>query len=180
MALDATLGGENANSYCDLTYADTYAANRQWGLKWAALSVEERELALIGATMWLETLHWGGSRCDAVQALAWPRSGAECDGVKSNCSSIPTRIKQSECELAMKFAEDPNPISGGGGVSVQQLGELRQEFAEYSNPQSSTCDSCGEPALIQKYSWIKDFLGCWYVGSGISAGGSGLMLRVRS
>ena len=57
----------------------------------------------------------------------------------------------------MKFA-DPNPISGGGGsnqagtyVSKQQLGSLVQEFAEYSNPQSNTCDTRGDPALISKY-----------------------------
>ena len=188
MALDATLGGEDANSYCDVAFADAYAATRQWGPDWLALADEEKELALIGATMWMETLNWTGTRCSATQALAWPRQGATCDGVTSDCSAIPTRIKQAECELAMKFAKDPNPISGGGGgtnqagvfVSVQQLGDLRQEFTEYSNPQSSSCDSCGDPALIQKYPWIKDFLGCWYGGGGITAGGSGLILRVRS
>ena len=187
MALDATLGGEDSNSYCDVAFADAYAATRQWGSDWLALTEEDKELALIGATMWMETLHWTGTRCKDKQALAWPRAGATCDGITSDCAGIPRRIKQVECELAMKFAKDPNPISGGGGgtnqagvfVSVQQLGELRQEFTEYSNPQSSSCDSCGEPDLIQKYPWVKSLLGCWYAGSGLT-GGSGLILRVRS
>ena len=31
-------------------------------------------------------------------------------------------------------------------VSVQQLGDLRQEFSEYSNSDGGTCDTCGDPA----------------------------------
>ena len=184
MALDATLGGESANSYCDVAFADAYAATRQWGSDWLALTEEDKELALIGATMWMETLHWTGTRCDATQALAWPRQGATCDGVESKCDAIPTRIKQAECELAMKFAKDPDPITGGGSlgstgaVKRQKLGDLEQEFFEPGSG-SGNCDSCSDPVLIQKYSWLKDFLGCWYAGSGLS-GGSGLILRVRS
>lgn len=188
MAFDATLGGENANSYCDLAFADAYAANRQWGLQWDALAQEQKEQALMGATSWMETLHWGGTRCDVAQALAWPRSGASCDGVESVCTSIPTRIKQAECELAMKFAESPNPITGGGGgnaqagtyVSQQVLGDLSISYSEYSNGSGNSCEVCGENALIAKYPWLADFLGCWYDSGGISANGSGLMLRVRS
>ena len=34
--LDATLGGETANSYADKAFADAYSANQWWGDTWAA------------------------------------------------------------------------------------------------------------------------------------------------
>ena len=182
---DAELGGETANSYCDLAFATAYAANQAWGDTWAALSQAEQEIALISATKWMETLPYAGSRCTASQALSWPRSGASCDGVPANCSAIPFKIKQVEVELANQLSQDPNaivPPPGGGGaaqgtyVKRQKLGELEQEFAEYSSADSS-CDNCGDPALISKFPWIEDMLGCWL---GSSFGSSKILLRVRS
>ena len=183
--LDATLGGETANSYCDLAFATAYASNQAWGATWAALTEDQQEVALIGATKWMETLPYAGSRCTSTQALSWPRSGASCDGVPAVCDAIPFKIKQVEVELAYQLSQNPDAIigpPGGGGaaqgtyVKMQKLGELQQEFAEYSSADSS-CDNCGDPALISKYPWIEDMLGCWL---GATFGSSKILLRVRS
>ena len=53
---DATLGGETSNSYCELAFATAYAANQPWGDTWAGLTQAQQEIALIGATKWMETL----------------------------------------------------------------------------------------------------------------------------
>ena len=183
--LDATLGGETSNSYCDQAFADAYASNQYWDATWSGLSDDEKAIALIQATKWMETLPYAGSRCTATQALSWPRSGASCDGVEAVCTAIPTKVKGVEVELAYQLSQSPTsivPPPGGGntqaGVYVKRnrLGDLEQEFAEYSSADSS-CDRCGDPALLSQYPWVEDLLGCWL---GASFGSSKIVLRVRS
>ena len=53
--------------------------------------------------------------------LKWPRSGASCDGVTSDCSSIPYRIKEAEVTLAMKYTTDPGLFPAVVAVVVQRL-----------------------------------------------------------
>ena len=81
VTLDATLGGATSNSYVDMTAALAIAENIPGGGDWAALDEEVRNLSLIVATRWLETLSYAGDRCQSTQRLKWPRSGASCDGV---------------------------------------------------------------------------------------------------
>ncbi len=181
---DATIGGEFANSYADLDFADTYAANQVWGATWLALAEADRQIALIGATQWLETMPWDGSRCSSGQALSWPRSGVSCDGVAATCDIIPLKIRQAEVQLAYQLSQNPTaiiPPPGGGNaagtyVSKNQLGDLVQEFSEYSSA-DSTCDSCGDPALLSAFPWLEDWLSCYLSGS---FGSSKVLLRVRS
>ena len=184
--LDATLGGETSNSYCELTFADGYAANQAWSASWEALTEDEKTVALITATQWMETLSYSGKRCSATQRLAWPRSGASCDGVEATCSAIPYSIKQTEVELAWQAHQNPGAIIGGGGgasqgtfVSRQKLGSLEVEYSQYQGTSVTSCDNCSDPAVLTKFPWIRGLLGCWMGGNSVS-GGVGLMLRVRS
>lgn len=190
IVFDATIGGEFANSYCDEVFADAYASNQSWQAAWFAKTVEERQVALISSTKWLETVSYSGTRCTATQALAWPRSGATCDGVASSCDVIPLKIRQAEVELAYQLIANPDAITGqpggGGGasagtyVSKNQLGDLVQEFSAYpSGEQSSNdCTDCSNPEVINKFPWLRDFLACY---ADISTGsGSKVLLRVRS
>ena len=133
----------------------------------------------------METLPYSGSRCTSSQALSWPRSGISCDGVPATCDAIPFKIKQVQVELAYQLSQTPDAIIGppGGGGAAQgtyvkrnKLGDLEQEFAEYSSADSS-CDNCNDPALITKFPWVKDMLGCWL---GANFGASKVLLRVRS
>jgi len=186
--LDATLAGTQSNSYVTLENANGIAANLSFATKWAAATEDARSVALITATRWMETLTYQGVRCKPSQRLSWPRDGAQCDGVTSDCSGIPYPIQEAEVILAYQWISSPSsfPDQGSGGstppgvfVSMQKLGDLEQQFTEYSNPQNSSCDSCGEPAIISAFPWLKDLLKCWYRGNGL-VNGSGLMLRVRS
>ena len=186
--LDATLSGNQSNSYVTLENADGIASNAPFAAEWAAASEDDRVVALITATRWMETLVYQGTRCKASQRLSWPRNGAECDGVTSDCLGIPYPVQEAQVILAYEWIKVPGsfPGQGSGGstqagvyVSMQKLGDLQQEFTEYSNPQSNSCDTCGEPAIISSFPWLKDLLKCWYKGDGL-VNGSGLMLRVRS
>ena len=170
VTLNAVLGGEQANSYVTMADAIGIAENVPGGGDWAALGEEERNLSLIQATRWLETLNYGGNRCSATQRLKWPRSGATCDGVTSSCTAIPHQIREAEVLLAIQYTTKPSQFPGGGSggsaptgtyVKRQKLDVLEIEYDEFSNPESSSCDTCGSPAIIQAFPWLTDLLGCW-------------------
>ena len=187
VTLDATLKGATSNSYVDMTEAVAMAANIPGGGEWAALGEEERNLSLIVATRWLETLTYSGDRCAATQRLKWPRSGASCDGITSTCDAIPYQIKEAEVTLAIGYTDTPGkfPGSGSGGaaqgtfVSRQKLGSLEIEYEQYAGTTVTTCDNCNDPAIISAFPWLRDLLGCWLGGNSVS-GGVGLMYKVRS
>ena len=186
VVLDATLGGATSNSYVDMTEAVAIAQNIPGGGDWIALDEEVRNLSLIVATRWMETLTYAGDRCKPTQRLKWPRSGATCDGIISDCAGIPHRILEAEVFLAIKYTTDPGMFPGsgsGGGASAgtftkrQKLGSLEIEYEQYSGTTVTTCETCNDPAIIAAFPYLKDLLGCWLAGLG---GGVGLMLRVRS
>ena len=54
--LDATLSGNQSNSYVTLANADGIAANMSFAAEWAAATEDARNVALITATRWMETL----------------------------------------------------------------------------------------------------------------------------
>ena len=194
--LVSTLGGSTSNSYVSVAEADTFADNQSWNATWAALSNDDKIIALVGATYWLEPLAWNGDRCDpstddddSPQALSWPRSGVICDGVEAKCTFIPAAIKQAQILLAYYLSQDPDAITGapggGGGaaagtfVSLQRLGDLEQQFSAYpSGEQSSNdCTSCANPEVLNKFPWLKDLLKCWADAGNAN---SRILLRVRS
>ena len=185
VTLDATLSGATSNSYVDMTTALAIAQNIPGGGEWSVLDEEARNLSLIVATRWLETLTYGGDRCKATQRLKWPRSGISCDGIVSDCAGIPYRIQEAEVTLAIKYSTDPGlfPGEGSGGaaqgtfVKRQKLGSLEIEYDQYSGTSVTSCDNCNDPKIITAFPWLKDLLGCWIGGL---SGGVGLMLRVRS
>ena len=189
IVFDATIGGEFANSYCDEVFADAYSSNQSWQAAWFAKTPEERQVALISSTKWLETVSYSGARCKATQALAWPRSDATCDGVASSCDIIPLKIRQAEVELALQLLANPDAITGqpgGGGVaagtfvSMQKLGDLEQQFSAYPAGEQggNDCTDCSNPEVINKFPWLRGFLSCY---ADISMGsGSKVLLRVRS
>ena len=182
--LDATLSGSTSNSFVDLAFADTYAANQSWGDKWAVLTDDQKIIALITSTQWMETLKYAGNRCDVSQRLAWPRANASCDGVLATCSAIPYSIQRTEVELAYQAHLNPDAVIGGGGgaaagtyVKRQKLGSLEVEYDQFEGTSLTSCDNCNDPIVLTKFPWIKGYISCWLTGI---SGGVGLMLRVRS
>ena len=173
--IDATIAGSQSNSYITLAEADSIAQNQIFATAWAGTSEDDRTVALITSTRWLETLNYRGRRCEATQRLKWPRKDAECDSVESDCSSIPYAIQETEVILAYQYIKSPDsfPDSGGGTqppigtyVKRQKLDVLEIEYDEFSNAVSSECDTCGDPAIISAFPWLKDLLGCWSSGFG--------------
>lgn len=177
VVLDATVGGNSSNTYVDLASAASIATTLQGGAAWIAKTDEEKNLSLVIATQWLETLDYGGKRCDPAsdnnalpQRLKWPRNDIICDGVEAKCTFIPYEIQRAEVILAIQYVDNPEVFPGAGGgnsapsgtfTKRQKLGDLEIEYAQFNNNTGSSCDDCDNPAIIQAFPFLDDLLGCW-------------------
>ena len=163
--LNATIGGEDANSYVTLQEADAYADQMMTAATWAALDDDTKTRALIAATAQLETLEIIGDRCtlDPPQRLQLPVENAECKGVTAACDMIPEVFKTAEVRMATEIAANPgilNPGDVSGPIKRQKLDVLEQEFFEPSGRRVGEAS----PYALQSFPWLADWLGCWYVG----------------
>ena len=194
---DATLGGSTATSYITIAEADDLLSNTRFTTTWQANTEAQKSEYLVAATFWLDQVDYAGTRCSPStdddtlpQALAWPRSGATCDGIEATCSFIPSGIKNATAVLAVHLSASPDaiggPIGGGGGggaagtyVASQELGDLKISYAAYPSGETGSdgCVTCDTPVVIEKFPWLKGLLSCWAV---ISSGGGRVILRVRS
>lgn len=130
MALIATVGAVNANSYVDEAYADAYFLSRLGSEVWSSAASESREAALLQATVMLDSMFdWFGDRTTEDQALRWPRAWCEDrDGYIFDNDVIPESVKQAQCELA-KFLITNNGYSAESrGVDRITLGPIRLDF----------------------------------------------------
>ena len=190
------VGGARSNSYVSGADADAYALFQAWNDAWLAKTESERTIAIVNACRWLDTVDFGGTRCDPSttdeanpQSLMWPRSGVSCDGVQAGCNFIPKEIREAQILIAYNLLINPEMITGtpgGGGttqagtyVSSQKLGDLQVDYAAYPGGESSTndCVDCSTPEVIAKLPWLKGLLSCW---ADVSTSNSKILLRVRS
>lgn len=123
MALIATPGASNANSYLEVAEADAYYATRLFATIWTSATTPTKEAALIMATRVLNAMlspyrqyvpasgsvaayyrtrpTWTGTVATTTQALAWPRIGMyNRNGVAILQTVIPQELKEATAELA--------------------------------------------------------------------------------
>lgn len=108
MALDATIGGANSNSYVTLDYANSFFENFLLPNAWDEAVPDDQERALMTATQWLEEYDYVGRVATLTQALKWPRFGLS-DITSGDDELIlglydetqmPTPLLNATCELA--------------------------------------------------------------------------------
>ena len=105
MALDATVGGANANSYVTVAEAAAYYLTHLYSSAWTTLTNEQKEAALISATRVLDANQcFTGVPASETQALVWPRAGMfNRNGVAIPENVIPTELKYAVFELALNL-----------------------------------------------------------------------------
>ena len=109
VVIDATVGGASANSFVTLAEAQTYCDATLNESLWESATTDSKNRALVAATRWLNLLSWVGSNVTTTQALNWPRQWAINPDVVFfawnyyDTSTIPTRVKNATCELALQF-----------------------------------------------------------------------------
>lgn len=136
MAIDATVGGSNANSYVTIDRAtEILTESRLRVTDWtdAPNGDEDREAALRWATSLIDTyFEFEGNRRNRIgddkQALSWPRYEAyDVDEVPIDYDVIPYRVEWATSELALELlkrdrAAEPGLL--GLGFREAKVGSL--------------------------------------------------------
>jgi len=113
MALNATVGSPDANSYVTEEEATVYFSDRTHVEKWEAFS--NKSQALVTASQMLDWyVKWKGLRSTTTQSMAWPRTGV-VRGDRSSVAidTLPSELKVAVYELALssldsdRTADDP-------------------------------------------------------------------------
>ena len=160
--IDATIKGENANSYVTLTEANCYFETVPDSTTWDNKTVDQKNRSLIAATRWIDSFVYYGDRCDDGQALKFPRNNYQVDGVELACSKIPNNIKYAQYELARALANDTDAITGTtgnqGNIAEAKLGDLEVKYNVASQGTGSINN------ILDVYPWLQSYLGSYMIG----------------
>ena len=160
--INATVKGENANSYVTLSEANDYFDTSPDSSTWTNKTDDQKKRSLISAARWIDTLVFYGDRCDDGQALKFPRNNYQVDGVELACSKIPQNIKYAQFELARALANDPDAMTGNvgtnGNIVEAKLGDLQVKYNNESQGTGSVNN------ILDVFPWLQSYLGAYILG----------------
>lgn len=133
IAIDATVGGANANSYLTLAAAqaiiDGFVQDADV-TAWASATTDQKNRALFTATQRLDRERFLGARATDTQALQWPRTGVRKPDTYINTyavgfpfrittdyytdTEIPTQIQYAQVVLAVYLHNNPDGLGLSG------------------------------------------------------------------
>ncbi len=144
----------NANSYVTRAEIIAYAAAR--GVTIA--NVDESDVFAIKAMDYIERKNFKGSPSygppGVIQALQFPRSEIEYQGAYFDEDSIPTLLKNAECEAAMLISQgvelEPNRSADTQAIKRDKTGPLETEYFAPASLSASTpqLDALLKPLII--------------------------------
>ena len=160
--INATIKSETANSYVTLSESNDYFDTSPDSSTWTNKTDDQKKRALISATRWIDTLVFYGDRCDESQALKFPRTNYQVDGVELACTTIPNNIKYAQYELARALANDTDAITGNKGtVGTPEKVKIGDLEVNYNKSSQGT----GTPNnLFDIYPFLQSFLGAYCSG----------------
>ena len=160
--INATVKGENANSYVTLEEANVYFETVPDSSTWTNKTTDQQNRSLIAATRWIDSFVYYGDRCDDGQALKFPRNNYQVDGVELACSKIPNNIKYAQYELARALANDTDAMTGNvatnGNIAEAKLGDLEVKYNLASQGTGSV------NSIMDVYPWLQSYLGAYMLG----------------
>jgi hypothetical protein len=157
MALDATPGGANSNSYTTLADATLYLQQRPYHEAWdAALVSGDAAPALMWATSLLDSLvHWYGTPTTLTQALAWPQTGqVDRYGRPLDPLLIPVAVEQATAVYALALLGDttlsqPNGGSQQAGIKSTRIGGTTITYQDTTNAVAATSPVTSVPSEVR-------------------------------
>lgn len=134
-------GMPTAESYVSEDEANAYFDKRGNPSAWTALTTNDKESALRYATVALDGMYeWEGDIRQLLQALSWPRSDAkDWEGRTIVSTSVPQRVKDATCELALLHLTEAlnSSYARGGSVIRERVGSLETEYSEAAGAETS-------------------------------------------
>ena len=118
--LKAVAGADDSNTYTLRDEATAILSGRASAISWASATDAKRDAALIEATSEFEQrVTWRGEKAEATQALSFPRTGLERDGLEVAGDSIPAELVRATALYAnflLSGGESPGGVLGLGSV----------------------------------------------------------------
>lgn len=134
-SIDATYGGNTANSYITVETASDYFSERLYTTDWDNATTDQKRQSLIWATRLLDThVDWHGTRKESEengQPLRWPRFGIYGpDGHWFDAeAALPVAIEQATAEMAQwLLAADPTAPPDDLGIKFLRVDVIQLEF----------------------------------------------------
>lgn len=127
MALNATLGASDANSYATSAEADLYFADRMHSSAWTALTQETKDQLMVTSSRMLDWhVKWKGTKTDTAQAMQHPRENmSRPDGTVISSDVLAPEIKIATYELAfVNIAADRLADDLLAGIGQLKAGSL--------------------------------------------------------
>jgi hypothetical protein len=138
MALDATVGSPDSNSYVTVAEANSYFSDRSHSEEWD--DFDEQASALITSSSMLDWyLKWKGYKTSSEQAMQWPRTGVvRKDGTSVEVDIIPRDVKVAVYELTLSsLEEDRTADSALAGIDQAKAGSLMIKAETKGYPSSA-------------------------------------------
>lgn len=142
MSIDATVGGESANSYLDLASAMVYFTAQFGSQVWLSATDADRETALLQAATHLSRLLYIGRPNNPLQAMPFPRAYPHhCDPsdvYRTTVATVPKAILAAQAEEALalltRHAQGPGDEERSDlqaqGVKEAGIGRLKEVYAD--------------------------------------------------
>lgn len=148
MALVTTPGAANADSYADLTELTAYLASRMPVSTLATATGPQQEAAMRMAARLIDaSFDWTGASVDAVQALAFPRTGMFSRNgfaiATSGAASIAQPLKDAQCEYAAQlYAGDllSDNAAAKLGITSVKAGSVAVAFKDINESTTESVD----------------------------------------
>lgn len=130
--IDASIGGENSNSYLTLVRANVLTEQLPHMEFWLTDTDVNKSQLLVHATRMID-LHFTpvGSRASTTQALDWPRSDVVDVGIGALISDavIPSFVEMATVEWAGALHQNPDPYADiAVGLERLETPSYRMEF----------------------------------------------------
>lgn len=140
------LSSPSVNSYATVDNLRRYAVARGYSLPEDDAACEQ---LLTVAMDYLEGMSWHGQRTSENQPLSWPRRGVMYDGAVLSPDTVPGRVADAQCRLAVEAQTVDLQPTLNGGESILSESIAGAVVVSY-NP-----DSTGEPP---SFPWLDTLL----------------------
>ena len=140
--------------------ANDYLAASVTSTDWAGKTDDEKKALLVSAFRLLDRQKWSGT---ADGAIAWPRTGATCNGAAVTDGEIPDDIVEGQFEMASFLATSTDPLTSNNTDSNIKRAKAGSAEVEYFYPLSGEGTRFPLP--------VQELIGCYLAGSttGLSA-----------
>ncbi len=144
---------QGTNCYVSLAEAETYFETRLDAGAWLNADIDDKESALVTATLIVDENQFIGVAVSSEQSLGWPREGATFIDPKLGLqvtfqnNEIPTRLKKAVFEQAYHLLSNENLLD----AKSQNFEEISIGTISLKDSNSDTTKIPMTPSLVKRF-----------------------------